>query len=90
MRRPCTVFKDLVADPPTTENEFTALWKLYALAIVAQQLREYDIRGPKAEKIYAALEGAKLLEREFSLRSLLRSVHDYARRIVAAEQSRAA
>jgi hypothetical protein len=84
--RGATVFKDLVADPPTTENEFTALWKLYALAIVAQQLREYDIRGPKAEKIYAALEGAKLLEREFSLRSLLRSVHDYARRIVAAEQ----
>jgi len=84
--RGATVFRDLVADPPTTENEFTALWKLYALAIVAQQLREYDIRGPKAEKIYAALEGAKLLEREFSLRSLLRSVHDYARRIVAAEQ----
>jgi hypothetical protein len=84
--RGATVFKDLVADPPTTENEFTALWKLYALAIVAQQLREYDIRGPKAEKIYAALEGANLLEREFSLRSLLRSVHDYVRRIVAAEQ----
>ena len=58
--RGATVFKDLVADPPTTENEFTALWKLYALAIIAQQLREYDIRGPKAEKIYAALEGANL------------------------------
>src|SRR6266851_2135653 len=43
--RGATVFKDLVADPPTTEVEFTALWKLYALAIISQQLREYDIRG---------------------------------------------
>lgn len=84
--RGATVFKDLVADPPTTENEFIALWKLYALAIVAQQLREYDVRGSKVDKIYSALEGAKLLEREFSLRGLLRSVHEYARRIVAAEQ----
>jgi hypothetical protein len=84
--RGATVFKDLVADPPTTENEFIALWKLYALAIVAQELREYDVRGAKVEKIQSALEGAKLLEREFSLRGLLRSVHEYARRIVAAEQ----
>jgi hypothetical protein len=84
--RGATVFKDLVADPPTTENEFIALWKLYALTIIAQQLREYDIRGAKAEKIYSALEGAKLLEKEFSLRGVLRSVHEYARRIVAAEQ----
>jgi hypothetical protein len=84
--RGATVFKDLVADPPTTENEFIALWKLYALAIIAQQLRDYDVRGAKADKIYSALEGAKLLEKEFSLRGLLRSVHDYARRISAAEQ----
>jgi hypothetical protein len=84
--RGATVFKDLVADPPTTENEFIALWKLYALALIAQQLREYEVRGPKAEKVYAALEGAQLLEREFSLRGLLRSAHKYARRIVAAEQ----
>jgi len=83
--RGATVFKDLVSDPPTSEVEFVALWKLYALAIIAQQLREYDVRGAKAEKLFAALEGAKLLDREFSLRGLLRSVHEYARRIVAAE-----
>src|SRR6266404_2938060 len=51
--RGATVFKDLVADPPTTENEFITLWKLYALAIVAQQLREYDVRGAKVEKVYS-------------------------------------
>jgi hypothetical protein len=83
--RGATVFKDLVADPPTTEQEFTVLWKLYVLAIIAQQMREYDIRGTQAEKVYRALEDAKLLEREFSLAGLLRNVHDYARRIIKAE-----
>jgi hypothetical protein len=33
--RGATVFKDLVADPPTTENEFIALWKIYALSLSA-------------------------------------------------------
>ncbi len=83
--RGATVFKDLIADPPTTENEFTALWKLYALTIIAQQLREYDIRGTNVERVYRALEDAKLLEKEFSLTGVLRGVHEYARRIVKAE-----
>ncbi len=83
--RGATVFKDLVSDPPTSENEFVALWKLYVLTITAQQLKEYDIRGPKAEQIFRALEEAKLLEKEFSLAGVLRSVHEYAKRIVAAE-----
>jgi hypothetical protein len=27
--RGATVFRDLVSDPPTSENEFISLWKLY-------------------------------------------------------------
>jgi hypothetical protein len=83
--RGATVFKDLVTDPPATEQEFIVLWKLYVLAIIAQQMREYDIRGAHADKLYRALEDAKLLEKEHSLASLLRSVQDYARRIIKAE-----
>jgi hypothetical protein len=83
--RGATVFKDLVADPPTTENEFIALWKLYTLTIVAQQLREYDVKGPNADRVYRTLEDAKLLEKEFSLSSVLRTAHEYARRIVRLE-----
>jgi hypothetical protein len=83
--RGATVFKDLVADPPTTETEFIALWKLYAMTIIAQQLREYDVRGDKANRVYRALEDAKLLEKLFSLTGVLRSVHEYARRIIRAE-----
>ncbi len=53
--RGATVFQDLVADPPTTEIVFIALWKLYALTIIAQQLREYDIKGAHADRVYRAL-----------------------------------
>jgi hypothetical protein len=83
--RGATVFKDLVADPPTSEREFIVLWKLYALAIIAQVMRDYDVRGSNAKRVYRTLEEARLLEKEFSLASVLRSVHDYARRIVNAE-----
>jgi hypothetical protein len=83
--RGATVFKELVADPPTSEQEFTVLWKLYVLTIVAHQLREYDVRGAQAEKLYRALEDAKLLEKEFSLVGVLRSVHEYARSLVRVE-----
>jgi hypothetical protein len=83
--RGATVFKDLVTDPPTTENEFIALWKIYALTIVAQQLREYDVSGKIVEKVYRALEEARLLERDFSLAGLLRVAQDYVRRVMRAE-----
>ncbi len=83
--RGATVFKDLVADPPTTEQEFLVLWKLYVLAIIAQQMRDFDIRGPQADKLYHALEDAKLLEKEISLTGILRSVHAYAKQIIKLE-----
>ena len=83
--RGATVFKDLVADPPTTEQEFIALWKLYLLTIIAQQLRDYDVHGASVARVYCALEDARLLEKEFSLAGVLRSVHEYARRIIKLE-----
>ena len=58
--RGATVFKDLVADPPTTEQEFNALWKLYLLTIIAQQLRDRDVRGALVARVYCALEDAEL------------------------------
>jgi hypothetical protein len=48
-------------------------------------MREYDISSESARKVYAALEGVGLLEREFDLSGILRLVLDYARRVVRAE-----
>ncbi|MGO8864937.1 MAG: P-loop ATPase, Sll1717 family [Alphaproteobacteria bacterium] len=83
--RGATVFRDLVADPPTSEVEFIVLWKLYIITIIAQKIREFDIRNAQAQKVYLALESAQLLEREFTLGSVLRRVQDYTRRIMKAE-----
>lgn len=83
--RGATVFRDLVADPPTSEVEFVVLWKLYVLAIVAQQLREFGVSTDGAKKVYGILEDEELLEAKFSLARLLRIAHAYARRLVQAD-----
>ncbi|CCV03449.1 conserved hypothetical protein [Mesorhizobium metallidurans STM 2683] len=77
-----TVFKDLADDPPTSETEFVALWKLYILTLVAQQLREYEVKHPRINEIYDPLTEAGLLQPQFSLRGLLRVAHDLAKRLV--------
>lgn len=79
------VFKDIIAEPPAAEPEFVGLWKLYILAIVAQKMREYDIRGDEAERVYSALEEAQLLDRELDLSGILRVVRDLARRLIKIE-----
>lgn len=78
------VFKDLVADPPTSENEFRALWKFYVVALVANQLREANSNG-RLNEVLGPLEQAGLIERGLSLRGLLRAALDYARSISRAE-----
>lgn len=80
-----TVFKDLTTQPPTTEQEFVALWKLYVLTLIAQQLRDFGISGDRATRVYDQLERAQLLEKQLNLRSILRTAQDYARRLIAAE-----
>jgi hypothetical protein len=83
--RGTTVFKDLIDDPPTSEQEFIWLWKIYIVTIVAQKLREYDIGGADANKLYAALEEAKLLERGMDLPALLRSTQHFVRFLMRME-----
>ncbi|WP_422036423.1 P-loop ATPase, Sll1717 family [Reyranella sp.] len=80
-----TVFRDLGSEPPTSEVEFIALWKLYLATIIAQRLREFSIKNAHANVAYKALEDAKLLEREFTLKGVLRRAQDYAKRIIQAE-----
>jgi hypothetical protein len=79
------VFKDIIANPPTTEVEFVGLWKLYTLALVGRKMREWDIKNAAAEKVYSNLESARLLDREYDLSGILRAVQDLARRLFQAE-----
>ena len=48
-----TVFQGLVNDPPTSENEFVGLWKLYILSLTAKTLVSHRIKTEPAIRLYA-------------------------------------
>lgn len=83
--RGAPAFKNLVADPPASQKEFVALWRLYFLCLVARTLKEHGLKDPSAERVVTALEAANLIESGLSLHSLLRGVLDYARQLVRVE-----
>src|SRR4029450_8378177 len=66
------VFKDLVADPPTTEQEFVSLWKLYIASIVASELKQDGLDARDAKRLIGILEDQKFLEADFDLTTLLK------------------
>lgn len=80
--RGAPAFKDILQDPPTSEREFIALWKLYLLCLVAELLREYDVQTPEALRVLDYLRDARLIEDDrSSLTRLVRAVREYARRL---------
>jgi hypothetical protein len=78
-------FRDLVTDPPASEEEFRNLWKLYVLALIGSALRGYDIRNKPAAQLYETLETAGFLEKRTSLQSLVRDALAYVRSLSKAE-----
>ncbi|OAM77791.1 hypothetical protein A3840_08445 [Devosia elaeis] len=81
--RGATVFKDLMSDPPTSEQEFVVLWKIYLLTVVAHELQQLGIQGGEMRSVYVALEEQKLLEPRLNLAGLLRSAQILARRLLS-------
>ena len=73
-------FRDLVEDPPTSEGEFRALWKLYLLSLVGTQFREYEVTTPGSQRLVRELEAAGLLDETASLSGTIKSVLHYVRR----------
>ena len=74
-------FKSLVTDPPTSEREFTNLWKLYFVTLIAQALTAYDFKGPGVERLMAVLEDNSLLPaKSTTLGSILRAAQAYVRK----------
>jgi len=79
------VFKDILVEPPTTENEFRYLWKLYFLTIIGNQLREFNATGDAAKTVIRTIEDNNLLQRHFSLGSALHSAKTLVRRLTTFE-----
>jgi hypothetical protein len=75
------VFEDLVADPPASEEQFRGLWKLYILSLAGAVFRTLGTRNEHADNVINALHQAGLLPADWSLKSALRAVLDYVRRV---------
>ncbi len=80
--RGTTAFSGLVVDPPADEAEFENLWKLYFLSLVADVLRDYEVRSPDADFIINTLVDAELLSSNAERKNLARrlgAVREYVR-----------
>lgn len=75
------IFRDLVADAPASASQFSALWKLYFLSLLAQALRDQGRQDDATKRVVRAVENAGLLPKEKSLKSVLRAALDYVRAI---------
>jgi hypothetical protein len=80
--RGAPAFRDLVADPPISEIEFTSLWKLYFVCVVVGALDDYGIPGAAADELRRRLDESGLRPRERSLQSILKSAFDYVKRLL--------
>jgi hypothetical protein len=78
--RGATVFRDLVADPPTSEQEFISLWKLYIVTLIGQKIKDIGIPGDQAKKLIALLEDQGMLEPDFDLGRVFKQVRSYVSR----------
>jgi hypothetical protein len=76
------VFEDLVAEPPASEEQFRALWKLYFLSLIGGAFRYFDIQNDQAKKLLSRLEESGLVVGSgWSLKVSLRAAMDYIKRI---------
>jgi len=72
-------FKELVADPPTSEQEFVGLWKLYILSLFAKVVDDYGISNDPARKLLQTVSDAGLAPKERSLGALIQAALSYVR-----------
>ena len=75
------VFEGLVAEPPVSEEQFRGLWKLYFLSLLATGFRFIEINNEYSKRLIAAMQGAGLVQPEWSLSRSLKSALDYLKRI---------
>jgi len=78
--RGAPAFRDLVADPPTSEAEFMGLWKLYFACLLSDLFAEYGVSGPHATELRHALEQEGLVQRGRNLQTVLQGAFAYVKK----------
>lgn len=77
--RGAPVFSKLVDEPPSSEQEFRNLWKLYFLQLIGERIREYAFSSTEARDLVRYLEQAELLPKAGGLAAFFRAAMDYVR-----------
>jgi hypothetical protein len=75
-----TAFQGMVADPPTSERGFVALWKLYFLVLVVERLCARFKKNKKLIDLRKALQDSKLVAQDKSIGTFFRNAFEYVRR----------
>lgn len=75
-----TAFSEIESQPPTDEDEFVGLWKLYFLSLIARTFAEYELNSPEAKEVIAQVRAAGLIALpDTPKRQVLRRAMDYVR-----------
>lgn len=75
-----TAFSEIERQPPTDEDEFVGLWKLYFLSLIARTFAEYELNSPEAKEVLAQVRAADLIALpDTPKRQVLRRAMDYVK-----------
>ncbi|MBE7702267.1 hypothetical protein H9623_18405 [Oerskovia sp. Sa1BUA8] len=77
-----TAFEPIQLDPPTGEVEFVAIWRLYFLVLVVEELEKYDVRSDKLRAIREALASIGLTEGVKKKRTIIVRVREALQRLL--------
>lgn len=80
-----TVFSDITSHPPTSENEFITLWKIYICQLIVNWLRNNDLCEQQADEVASLLIEAGLIRENNSLRKLLSGAKQFAQNLLDVE-----
>ena len=79
------VFSEISNEPPTTEQEFVTLWKIYLCQLIVQALYTKGLCDGDAGQVRQKLIDANLMEEENTLKRLVNSAMSFARRLTHIE-----
>ncbi len=80
-----TVFSDITTEPPTSEDEFVTLWKIYFCQLVVNWLIENNLCHGNASTVSDELKKVGLIEEKNTLKRLVNSAKEFAKNLTRLE-----
>jgi hypothetical protein len=81
--RGAPAFRDLVAEPPTSEREFISIWKLYFVSLIGRTIQEMGISNADAAALTEVLAANHLLpSNQTTLGAILATVRRYVAKML--------